>query len=194
MGNLTLSINVTLDGCCDHTEVMADEELHHYAINLVEKSDGLLFGRVTYELFERYWPSVAAAGTGTKAEIDLARKLNDKRKYVVSNTLGKVAWENSFLIKGDLADEIPKLKQGDGNDLVLFGSPGLASSLALLGLIDEFQFLVQPMVAGRGPRLFQGIGRKLDLTLLWTGSFRSGVVLLCYAPPQEMRAGQANGE
>lgn len=187
MRHLTLSINVTLDGCCDHTEVIADEELHRYATDLLEDSDGVLFGRVTYELFESYWPSVATSGSGTKTEVDFARKLNNKRKYVVSSTLGKVEWENSFLIKGDLAHEMSKLKQEDGNDLAVFGSSGLASALARLGLIDEYHILVQPILAGRGPTLFQGIGQRLDLKLAGTRSFSSGVVMLRYAPVQKLR-------
>ncbi len=187
MRRVILSINVTLDGCCDHTEVIADDELHRYATDLLDDSDGVLFGRVTYELFESYWPSVASSASGTKAEVDFARKLNYKRKYVVSRTLDKIQWKNSFLIKGDLAHEVSKLKQEDGNDIVVLGSPGLASALARLGLIDEYQLLVQPILAGRGPTLFQGISERLNLKLVETRSFSSGVVMLRYAPLQKER-------
>lgn len=185
MRRLILSINVTLDGCCDHTEVIADDELHRYATELLDGSDGVLFGRVTYELFESYWPSVVSGASGTKTEVDFARKLNNKRKYVVSTTLDEAQWENTFLVKGDLAQGVSKLKHEDGNNLVVFGSPGLASALARLGLIDEYQLLVQPILAGRGPTMFQGISERLNLELADTRSFASGVVLLRYAPAQK---------
>ena len=188
MKRLILSINVTLDGCCDHTEVIADDELHRYAANLIEDSDGVLFGRVTYQLFEIYWPSVASSGSGTSTEVDFARKLDSKRKYVVSSTLGKLEWRNSSLIKGELAYEVTKLKQGNGKALVMFGSPGLASALARLGLIDEYHFLVQPIIAGRGPTLFQGTGQRFDLKMIGTQSFGSGVALLCYTPAERVQA------
>jgi len=185
---LILSINVTLDGCCHHTEVIAGDELHRYAANLIEDSDGVLFGRVTYKLFESYWPSVASSGSGTKTEVDFARKLNSKSKYVVSSTLGKLEWRNSFLIKGELAYEVTKLKHEKGKPLVMFGSPGLASALARLGLIDEYHFLVQPIIAGRGPTLFQGIGQRLNLKMIGTQSFGSGVTMLRYTPAEKVQA------
>jgi dihydrofolate reductase len=182
MRRLILSINVTLDGCCDHTEVIADDELHRYAADLLEDTGGVLFGRVTYQLFESYWPSVAASGSGTEAEVDYARILNRKPKYVVSSTLDSVEWENSYLIRGDLAREISVLKQEDGNDLVAVGSPGLGSALVGLNAVDEYHFLVQPIVAGHGPRLFQEADQRLNLKLAGTRRFHSGVVLLRYAP------------
>ncbi len=188
MKRLILSINVTLDGCCDHTEVIADDELHRYAANLIEDSDGVLFGRVTYQLFESYWPSVASSGSGSKTEVDFARQLNSKRKYVVSSTLDKLEWRNSFLIKGELAYEVTKLKHDNGKALVMFGSPGLASALARLGLIDEYHFLVQPTIAGRGPTLFQGIGQRLNLKMIGTRSFGSGVAMLRYIPAEKAQA------
>ena len=188
MKRLILSINVTLDGCCHHTEVIADDELHRYATNLLEDADDVLFGRVTYKLFESYWPSVASSGSGTNTEVDFARKLDSKRKYVVSSTLGKLEWRNSFLIKGDLAYEVTKLKHDNGKALVMFGSPGLAAALARLGLIDEYHFLVQPIIAGRGPTLFQGIGQRLDLKMIGTKSFISGVTMLRYTPAEKVQA------
>ncbi len=187
MARVILSINVTLDGCFDHTEVIADDELHRYATDLLDDSDGVLFGRVTYELFERYWPAVSRTGSGAAAEVAFARTLNNKRKYVVSRTLDRVQWENSFLIKGDLAREVANLKDETSSDLVVFGSPGLASALARLFLIDEYQFLVQPILAGRGPTLFQGLGGRLHLKLVGTRRFNSGVVLHRYAPVRSER-------
>jgi dihydrofolate reductase len=177
MPNLIHSITVTADGCCDHTEVIADDDLHHYAANLLNDGDSLLFGRITYQLFESYWPSMAKKGSSAQIAVDFARALDTKPKYVVSSKLEKVQWKNTFLLKGDLAQEISMLKQQDGKNLLMFGSPGLAAALVELGQIDEYHLLVQPILAGRGPRLFQSIGR-LDLNLAETRRFASGVVLL----------------
>lgn len=181
MGRLTFEMNVTLDGCCDHTQVIADDELHQYATDLMDAADGLLFGRVTYQLMESAWPAVASSGTGPQAMVDYARKLDRKPKYVVSRTLDQVPWQNSFLLKGPLADEVRKLKDAEGKNL-LVGGLGLASALAGLGLIDEYHLLVQPIVAGHGPRLFDGIHERLNLQLVDTRRFGSGVVVLRYTP------------
>lgn len=181
MGRLILSMNVTLDGCCDHTKVIADEEMHRQAIDHLDHNDGLLFGRVTYQLMEGFWPSVDSTGAGRKDVVDPARKLGEKPKYVISSTLDQVPWQNSFLLKGPLSEEMSKLKQ-EGKTLVVLGSPGLALALARLGLIDAYELLVQPIVAGAGPRLFEGMGEGLKLRLTQTRRFGSDVVLLRYAP------------
>jgi dihydrofolate reductase len=177
------SINVTMDGCCDHTEVIADDDLHNYARALLDHSDCLLFGRVTYELFESYWPSVVSRNSGRKSEIDLARKLDEKPKYLFSRTRDKVDWKNSFVLKNDLTRNVSQLKKEGGNKLLMFGSPTLALALAQLGLIDEHHFLVQPTLAGRGPRMFEGI-EKANLTLVESRAFASGVMMLRYIPVQ----------
>jgi dihydrofolate reductase len=181
MGRLILEMNVTLDGCCDHTQVIADEELHQYATDLLDQSDALLFGRLTYQLMESSWPAVASSGTGPQAIVDFARKIDRKPKYVVSRTLDQVTWQNSFLLKGPVAEEVAALKEA-GMTVLVSGGPGLGSSLAQLGLVDEYHFLVQPIVAGRGPRLLEGIDRRLDLRLAETRTLKSGVVVLRYTP------------
>lgn len=179
MGALIFSINVTIDGCCDHTEVIADDGLHRYAAVLLDAADAVLLGRTTYQLFEKSWPSVAREGSGTPAEVDFARRLDDKRKYVASRTLDKVQWRNAVLLEGELSDEVARLKREHRRKLVVFGSPGLATALSRLGLIDEYQLLIQPMLAGHGPKLFQDI-RKADLKFAETRRFKSGVVMLRY--------------
>ncbi|HWI53438.1 MAG TPA: dihydrofolate reductase family protein [Symbiobacteriaceae bacterium] len=182
MGRLILQMNVTLDGCCDHTQVIADEELHQYSTSLLDRSDAVLFGRVTYQLMESFWPAVASSGTGPQAIVDFARKLDRKPKYVVSRTLDQVSWQNVILLKGSsVAEEVTRIKE-EGKTLLVSGGPGLGSTLARLNLVDEYHLLVQPIVAGHGPRLLGGIDARLDLKLAETRTFGSGVVLLRYAP------------
>ncbi len=181
MGRLIMEMNVTLDGCCDHTQVIADEELHQYATDLMDQSDALLFGRLTYQLMESSWPAIARSGNGPQAIVDFARKIDSKPKYVVSRKLDHVTWQNSFLLKGPVATEVAQLKE-EGKTLLVTAGPGLGSALAQLGLVDEYHFMVQPIVAGRGPHLLGGIPNRLDLTLAETKTFKSGVVVLRYTP------------
>lgn len=183
MGRLVMSLNVTVDGCCDHSHVVADDDLHRYALDMLLASNGVLLGRVTYELFETFWPLVASgAATGTEAELAFARELDRTPKHVVTHRLDSVGWANSSTVKGDLVGKVSGLKAA--GDLVMFGSPGLAMALAQHGLIDEYHFLVQPMIAGRGPTLFRNIGSTPDLRLVEARSFRSGVVLHRYETPR----------
>lgn len=181
MGRIILMMNVTLDGCCDHTQVIADEELHRYTEALLDQSDGLLAGREIYQLMERFWPDIARSGEGPSFMVDYARKLDRKPKYVFSRTLDHVSWQNAFLLKGPVAEEVPKLTAA-GKRLVVNGGPGLGSTLAQLGLVDEYHLLVQPIVAGRGPQLLGGIHDRLNLELSGTEAFGSGVVALRYTP------------
>jgi dihydrofolate reductase len=181
MGRVILLMNVTLDGCCDHTQVIADEELHQYTVDLMDQSDGLLFGRKIYQLMESAWPAIASSGDGPRFMVDFARKLDRKPKYVFSRTLDYVSWQNSFLLKGPVSEEVPQLT-AEGMNLVVNGGPGLGSTLAQLGLVDEYHFLVQPIVAGRGPQLLGGVRDRLNLKLTETKPFGSGVVLLRYTP------------
>ncbi|WP_168121367.1 dihydrofolate reductase family protein [Paenibacillus sp. HB172176] len=181
MGRVILMMNVTLDGCCDHTQVIADEELHRYTEDLMDLSDGLLAGRKIYQLMEEFWPAVARSGEGPPFMVDYARKLDQKTKYVFSRTLDEVTWQNSFLLKGAVSEEVPKLIE-EGKRLIVNGGPGLGSTLAQLGLVDEYHFLIQPIVAGRGPRLLGGIHDRLNLKLSGTNSFASGVMVLRYTP------------
>lgn len=181
MGRLILQMNVTLDGCCDHTQVIADEELHQYSEDMMDQSDGLLFGRAIYQLMESAWPAIASSGDGPQFLVDFALKLDRKPKYVFSRTLDQVTWQNSFLLKGPVSEEVPRLL-AEGKSLLVNGGPGLGSTLAQLGLVDEYHFLVQPIVAGRGPQLLGGVRDRLNLKLTETKPFGSGAVLLRYTP------------
>ncbi|KWX73050.1 deaminase [Paenibacillus riograndensis] len=181
MGQVILMMNVTLDGCCDHTQAIADEELHQYTVDLMDQSDGLLFGRKIYQLMESAWPGIASSGDGPQFMVDFARKLDRKPKYVFTRTLDHVSWQNSFLLKGPISEEVLRLT-AEGKNLVVNGGPGLGSTLAQLGLVDEYHFLVQPIVAGRGPRLLGGVRDRLNLKLAETRPFGSGVVVLRYTP------------
>jgi len=183
MRPLRYSINVTLDGCCDHREGIADEELHrHHAANL-EQADALLFGRVTYQMMEAAWRQ-PAAGTWPDWMADwmipFAQTIDSAKKYVVSSTLDRVDW-NAELVKGDLEKAVQQLKREPGRGL-LVGGLTLPLALADLGLIDEYDFVVQPIVAGHGPTLFSGLRERLDLKLKGRQEFRSGAVALRYQP------------
>lgn len=183
-GKLTTSMNVTVDGCCDHRQVIADDELMEYAARLMESAAGLLFGRVTYELFRSHWPSVAKGGSNGPAELAFARELEVKPKYVVSRDRGITGWNTSIVPASDLARDIHALKQRVG-DLVVFGSPRLARTLLSLNEVDECHLLVQPLVAGRGPRVFEELAGPVRLLHVDSRRFSSGVVLLRYLPRAE---------
>ena len=183
MRPLRYSINVTLDGCCDHREGIADEELHRYHAANLERADALLFGRVTYEMMEAAWRQPA---TGTWPDwmadwmIPFAQTIDSAKKYVVSSTLDRVDW-NAELVQGDLEKAVQQLKREPGRGL-LVGGLTLPLALADLGLIDEYDFVVQPIVAGHGPTLFAGLSERLDLKLVGRQEFRSGAVALRYQP------------
>lgn len=181
MARLVYSINVTLDGCADHSQAVVDDEHHEYALTLLRGATALLLGRNTFELFENHWPHVAESGSGSGPVAALARELSSKTKYVVSRQRTASKWAGSVFLSGDIGREIRTLKQRERGDLVLFGSPALSRALAELGEIDEFHFLIQPLIAGRGPRLFDGMANKLELTHLRTTAFTSGVQLARYA-------------
>ena len=183
MRPLRYSINVTLDGCCDHREGIADEELHRYHAANLERADALLFGRVTYEMMEAAWRRTAA---GTWPDwmadwmIPFAQTIDSAKKYVVSSTLHRVDW-NAELVQGDLEKAVQQLKREPGRGLFV-GGLTLPLALAELGLIDEYDFVVQPIVAGHGPTLFAGLSERLDLKLVGRQEFRSGAVALRYQP------------
>lgn len=187
MRPLKFSINVTLDGCCDHTVVIADEELHRHATAALAKADGLLFGRVTYQLMESGWRTMARTGEGPDWAVEFARRIDAMKKYVFSTTLERLEWKNAELVTGDLTKAVARLKEPDGKGL-LVGGLRLSVALAQLGLIDEYELLVQPIVAGRGPTLFRGLPERLDLRLVDMQRFVSGVVVLRYVPRSQARA------
>ena len=184
MRPLRYSINVTLDGCCDHRAIPADEELHRHAVENLARADALLFGRVTYEMMEAAWrPS---ARTGMRPDWmapwmePFARTIDAARKYVVSSTLARVDW-NAELVRGDLGKAIQQLKQESGKGLFVAGTK-LAQGLAELGLIDEYEFIVHPRLAGHGPTLFAGLSKHVDLRLVSWRELGLGAVAMRYEP------------
>ena len=182
MAPLRYFINVTLDGCCDHREGIADEELHRHAAENVAWADALLFGRVTYEMMESAWRSPPEAGARHEWMEPwmepFALTIDAARKYVVSSTLERVDW-NAELLRGDLGEAVRRLKQEPGEGL-LTGGVTLPMALAELGLIDEYEFVVQPILAGHGPTLFAGLPKRIDLRLVSRVEFGSGVVAMRY--------------
>ena len=183
MRPLRYSINVTLDGCCDHRAIPADEELHrHHAENLA-LADALLLGRVTYEMMEGAWrPSVTGAWPDWMEPWmePFARTIDAAKKYVVSSTLDRVDW-NAELVRGDLGNAVQQLKRESGKGLGV-GGVTLPLALAELGLIDEYEFVVQPRLAGHGPTLFAGLSKHVNLKLVSQLKFGSGAVALRYEP------------
>jgi len=174
---LRYSINVTLDGCCDHRAIVPDEELHRHAEENLKRADALLFGRVTYEMMEA---AFRPAWTGPDWMEPFRRTIDVARKYVVSSTLDRVDW-NAQLVRGDLAKAVQELKREPGKGL-LVGGVTLPRALAELGLIDEYEFIVHPRVAGHGPTLFAGISKPVDLKLVGRLELGSGAVAMRYEP------------
>jgi len=180
MRPLRYSINVTLDGCCDHREGSPSEETHRHATETLERADALLFGRVTYEMMESaFRPPVQMEGMPDWMA-PFARTIDAAKKYVVSSTLDHVDW-NAELLRGDLKTAVEELKQQPGKGIYV-GGVQLPLALAELGLIDEYEFVVHPKLAGHGPTLFAGLSKPLDLTLVGRHEFGSGAVAMRYEP------------
>ncbi|MFH1811679.1 MAG: dihydrofolate reductase family protein [Pseudomonadota bacterium] len=177
MGVLTFGINVTLDGCIDHTQGIVDDELHDYWTRLLDQSGAMLFGRHTYELMEGTWPAVAREGKAPRALREWAQKLEAKAKYVVSGSRSDFPWHNTTRVEGDLREAIVALKAKTERG-VLVGAPTLATALEEWGLIDEYRLLVHPVISGRGPTLFHGLSGTRQLELLSTQRLRSGAQAL----------------
>ncbi len=180
MRPLRYSINVTLDGCCDHREGIADEELHNHAVENLNRADALLFGRITYEMMEEAWWLPLRNAAWPDWVMPFAQTIDAAKKYVVSSTLDRVDW-NAELLRGDLREAVQKLKQQPGKGLFT-GGVKLPLALAELGLIDEYEFVVQPIVAGHGPTLFAGLSKRIDLKLVSRLEFGSGAVAMWYVP------------
>jgi dihydrofolate reductase len=179
MGLLTFALNVTLDGCCDHREGVVDDELHRYWTRLMDAAGAMLFGRVTYELMEDAWPSVARDPKAAPSDRDWARKLEAKPKYVVSTTRRDFPWSNTQLVEGDLARAVTVLKEATPRGLMV-GSPQLSAALQRLDLLDEYLFVVHPVVAGHGPYLFPGLKPSRRLEFVDSTRLESGIVALHY--------------
>jgi len=186
MRPLRYSINITVDGCCDHRAGSTDPELHRYWAEKLAQADALLFGRVTYEMMEAAWrwPADGRRPEGMADWMEpFARAIDAAKKYVVSSALHRVDW-NAELVRGDLLYAIQQLKAlpgGPGNGLFV-GGVKLPLALAELGLIDEYEFLIQPRLAGHGPTLFAGLSKYVDLKLISRREFTSGAVALRYEP------------
>jgi dihydrofolate reductase len=180
MRPLRYYINVTLDGCCDHREMFADEDLHRHTAENLDQADALLFGRVTYEMMEAAWRPPAPTGARPDWMERFGRTIDAAKKYVVSSTLHRVDW-NAELVRGDLGKAIQQLKRESGKGL-LVGGVKLPLALAELGLIDEYEFMVQPRLAGHGPTLFAGLSTRVDLRLVSRLEFGSGAVAMRYEP------------
>jgi len=183
MRNLIFGINITLDGCCDHTKGIADEEIHDYFTELLRDVDVLVYGRKTYQLMVPFWPDVAKNHSApTKAMNDFAEAFDSVGKIIVfSKSLDRVEGKNTSIIRTNLRDEILKLKQEPGKN-ILVGGVDLPSQLIALGLIDEYRFVVQPLLVGEGRRLLEGISlpERLQLKLVESKILKSGSVALRY--------------
>jgi dihydrofolate reductase len=184
MRKLIAAINMTLDGFCDHTAVIADDELHQHYNELLSNADSLLYGRITYQLMESYWPTVVKNPTGNKPMDEFAVTIDNIPKIVFSHTLKNVDWKNTKLKKELIKEEILELKQQAGKN-ILAGSPSLIVALTQLGLIDEYQLCVHPIIAGSGLPLFKNITDRINLKLLKTKSFGIGAITLYYEPTKQ---------
>lgn len=181
MRKLIAAMNMTLDGFCDHTAMIADDEIHQHYNELLSNAGTLIYGRITYQLMESYWPSVVKNPTGNKPMDDFAVLIDNISKIVFSRTLKNVDWKNTTLKKEVIKQEVLELKQQAGKP-ILVGSPGLIVALTQLDLIDEYQLSVQPTVLGSGLPLFKNVKDRVDLKLLKTKTFGCGAITLYYEP------------
>jgi len=178
MRNVVFAINLTIDGYCGHETGIADDELHAYFTGLLRDSDVEIFGRNTYDLMYPYWHEVAVNQSESKVINEFARTFDAMPKIVFSTTLKSVEWNNTTLLHSNLREEIMKLKQQPGKNISI-GGLNLAAQVEQWNLIDEYHFVVHPLIAGRGPRLFKP-GSDLPLKLVGSKTFGSGVVALHY--------------
>ena len=183
MRKLIAAINMTLDGFCDHTAMIADEELHQHYNELLNNADAILYGRITYQLME-YWPTVVKNPTGNKAMDEFAVTIDNILKIVFSHTLKNVKWKNARVAKQGIKEEVLELKRREGKD-ILVGSPSLIVNCMNLNLIDEYQLCVHPVIVGKGLPLFKNINDKTILKLLNTKTFNSGSVVHYYEPTKK---------
>jgi dihydrofolate reductase len=180
MRKLIAAINMTLDGFCDHTAGIPDEEIHQHYSDLLRDAGAILYGRTTYQLMESYWPSIVKNPTGEKTMDEFAVAIDNVSKIVFSRTLKNVTWRNTELKKELNKEEVIQLKQQAGKD-IFAGSPSLIVSLSQLGLIDEYQLAIQPMILGTGLPLFKNIQDTINLKFVKTKTFGCGVIILYYA-------------
>ena len=184
MRKLIAAINMTLDGFCDHTAGIADDELHEHYNQLLGNADTILWGRTTYQLMESYWPAIVKNPTGNKPEDEFAVLIDNISKIVFSRTLKNVVWKNTKLKNEVNKEEVLELKQQPGKN-ILAGSPSLIVALTQLDIIDEYQLCVQPIILGSGLPLFKNLKDRMNLQLLKTKPFGSGAVTLYYEPAKD---------
>src|SRR4030095_7331300 len=185
MRKLNAAMNMTLDGFCNHEAMIADDEIHEHYSDLLRNADTLIYGRITYQLMESYWPSVVKNPTGNKPMDEFAVLIDNISKIVFSRTLKNVDWKNTKLKKEIIKEEILELKHQQGSE-ILVGSPSLIVALTQLDLIDEYQLGVQPIVLGSGLPLFKNVKDRINLKLLKTKTFGcGGAVTLYYEPTKK---------
>jgi len=187
MGKLIAAMNMTLDGFCDHTAMIADDEIHQHYNELLSNADTLIYGRITYQLMESYWPTVVKKPTGNKPMDEFAVLIDNISKIVFSHTVKNVEWKNARVAKQGIKEEVLELKQSgnDGSKDIVVGSPGLIVASTNLNLIDEYQLSVQPTILGAGLPLFKNIKDSINLNLLKTKTFGCGAVMLYYEPSKK---------
>ncbi len=183
MRKVIAAINMTLDGFCDHTAIIPDEEMHQHYADLLSKADTILYGRITYQLME-YWRTLAKSPSGEKSMDDFAVVMDSISKIVFSHTLKNIDWHSAKLSNQPIEEEVLELKQQSGKD-ILVGSRSLIIQLMKLNLIDEFQLCVHPVIAGNGLPLFENILEKTTLKLVKTKTFSIGAIILYYEPTKK---------
>ncbi len=179
MRKVIAAMNMTLDGFCDHTAMSADEEIHDHYTELIRNGGVMLYGRTTYQLMEDYWPTLVKNPSGEKSMDDFANAMENIEKVVFSRTLSELKWDSARLAKHELKEEVMNLKNQQGKD-ILVGSPSLIDQLTQLGLIDEFQLSIHPVIAGNGLTLFKRAKDRVDLKLVKTKTFACGAVTMYY--------------
>ena len=181
MRKLIAAINMTLDGFCDHTAGIADDELLQHYNELLSNADSLLYGRITYQLMESYWPTVVKNPTGNKSTDEYAVLIDNISKIVFSRTLRNVDWKNVKLAKGGMKEEVLELKQQAGKNIIA-GSPSVIVTFMQLDLIDEYQLCIHPIILGKGLPLFENIKERINLNFIKTKTFGCGSVIHYYEP------------
>ena len=181
MRKLIAAMNMTLDGICDHTVMSADDEIHQHYNELLRNAGTLIYGRITYQLMESYWPTIVKNPTGNKPTDEFAVLIDNIPKIVFSHTLKNVEWKNARVAKRDIKEEVLELKQQPGK-YIFVGSPSLIVASMNLNLVDEFQISVHPTIAGSGLSLFENITDRIDFKLLKTKTFGCGAVTFYYEP------------
>ncbi|MCC7196836.1 dihydrofolate reductase [Candidatus Peregrinibacteria bacterium] len=187
MRKVIFQMMVSLDGFIEGPKQdlswhLVDDEFNKYAIDLLHSIDTIIFGRIAYELFESFWPAAMTDPSTTPDNLDIANQINDMHKIVFSKTMEKVEWKKSQLIQQLIPEEITKMKQQEGKDMVIFGGAGIAQSFMRHELIDEYRIMVNPIILGKGKPLFEDMTHRMNLKLLKTRTFNSGVVMLVYEP------------